>query len=237
LPVYAAHAVLGPDLAFPARDPTCLAMAANQIPHPIQKPSVNISGTQAYLQVAELIGENRSEIDFMTSIQAGRLNRRRMKRPGYAVAAGVMLILAIATATLPGCAVKKIGDFDSTFDNNVSDLEQKTELHFAQLKSNPSKPFDQDFYDDADARIAVLKTRAAALPKYDILSQQLNNLQSQFDDFEKLDKASPRPISGAAVGDGQSLIAVSFESILRLELALQRTGTTSAAAQAPSKTK
>ncbi|AXC14383.1 hypothetical protein ACPOL_5129 [Acidisarcina polymorpha] len=146
---------------------------------------------------------------------------------------GLLLLLAILSSALSGCAVKLIGDYDETFDKGVTDIEQKAELYFAKLKSTPDTPFDQAFYDDITARLAVLKARAVAMPKYDILVQQITNLQSQFDDFHQLDKSAGRPISAAIVSSAQSGISVSFESILKLEIALKRTGTTSKAALAP----
>jgi len=156
----------------------------------------------------------------------------RFTRP--AVALAVMLSIA---AGLSGCTAKLIGDYDDTFDQGITAVEQKTELYIAKLQSTPNTPFDQSFYDDITSRLAVLKTRAAALPKYDILIQQLANLQSQMADFQKLDQTSPRPISAAIVNDAKTELEVSFESILKLELALKRTGTTPSAAMAPAKAK
>lgn len=102
-------------------------------------------------------------------------------------------LLALAVIALAGCTPKLIGDYDDTFDQGVTAVEQKTELYLAKLKSNPNTPFDQGFYDDITSSLAVLKTRAAALPQYEILGQQVANLQQQMDDFQKLDKASPVP--------------------------------------------
>jgi hypothetical protein len=146
-----------------------------------------------------------------------------------------LALLFLVAAGLSGCTAKLIGDYDDTFDQGITTVEQKTELYLAKLQSTPNTPFDQSFYDDVTSRLAVLKTRATALPKYDILVQQVTNLQSQMADFQKLDKSSPRPISPAIVKDAQTELEVSFESIIKLEVALKRTGTTSSAAMAPAK--
>jgi hypothetical protein len=90
---------------------------------------------------------------------------------------------------------------------------------------------DQNFYNDTSARIAVLKTRAAALPKYSIISEQIANLQSQFDKFQQLDKITKRPFPADAVTAADSAITVSVESILKLELALKRGAKPSAASK------
>lgn len=135
------------------------------------------------------------------------------------VSAFVLVALMLA-----GCAVRFIGDYDDTIDKGVTDVQQKAELYLSKLQSSPTTPYDQSFYDDINARLAVLKSRASSLPKYPIILKQLNNLKSEFDTFQKLDKSSPRPFPSAAVTDAESAIAVSVESILKLELALKGRG-------------
>jgi hypothetical protein len=149
----------------------------------------------------------------------------------------VMAFIFLIAAGLSGCTAKLIGDYDDTFDQDITAVEQKTELYLARLQSTPNTAFDQSFYDDITSRLAVLKTRATALPKYDILIEQIKNLQSQMVDFETLDKSSVRPISPAVVNDAKTELEVSFESIIKLELALKRTGTTPSAALAPGSSK
>jgi hypothetical protein len=129
-----------------------------------------------------------------------------------------VLVVAIL---LTSCAVKLIGDYDDTIDKGVTDVQQRAELYLSKLQSTPNTPYDQSFYDDIDARLAVLKSRAVSLPKYPIIVEQLGNLRSQFDTLQKLDKSSARPFPGVAVTDAESAIAVSVESILKLELALK----------------
>jgi hypothetical protein len=121
-----------------------------------------------------------------------------------------------------GCAVRLIGDYDDTFDGGVSDVQQKTELYFARLQSTPNTPLDQTFYDGANADLSVLKSRAAALPKYDILIQEIANLKSQLAQFHQLDSITTRPVPAGLVAAAQSSIDVTFEGILKLELALKR---------------
>jgi hypothetical protein len=135
-----------------------------------------------------------------------------------------LLALTVAVFLLAGCAVRLIGDYDSAIDNGVTDIQQKAELYFAKLQSTPNTPYDQNFYDEIDSHLAVLKSRAVVLPKNQILVTQIANLKTQFDDFEKLDKTSPRPFPSAAVTAAQSGIETSVESILKLEFSLKRGG-------------
>ena len=133
-----------------------------------------------------------------------------------------LLFLLVAPFAITGCAVTLVGDYDDTIDKGITDIQQKTELYLSKLQSDPNTVYDQSFYDDMKSRLAVLKTRASALPKYSIITEQVTNLKSQFDDLQKLDKSMRRPFPSAAVISAQSALEVSVESILKLELALKR---------------
>lgn len=128
----------------------------------------------------------------------------------------------VALALVAGCTIRLIGDYDDTIDQGVTDIQQRTELYFAKLRSDPLTPYDSSFYDDISARLAVLKTRAAALTQYKIIGQQLGNMKDQFDNLRVLDKSSARPVPPGLVDAADNAITVSVESILKLELALKR---------------
>jgi hypothetical protein len=121
-----------------------------------------------------------------------------------------------------GCAVKFIGDYDLTIDNGVTDVQQRAELYFGKLRAEPNTPYDPNFYNDIDARLVVLKTRAELLPKYPIILKQIEELQSQFNTFQQLDQITPRPFPAGILSAAESAVSISVESILRLELALKR---------------
>lgn len=134
----------------------------------------------------------------------------------------LLLSLLLVVTALSSCKVQLIGDYDDIIDKGVTDVQQKAELYFSKLESSPDTAYDQSVYDDIDSHLAVLKSRASSLPKYPIIVEQITNLRSQFDLFQKLDKSTPRPINTNLVKDAESSIAVSVESILKLELALKR---------------
>ncbi len=134
----------------------------------------------------------------------------------------LMIGLMLMALLLPGCTVRLIGDYDETIDNGVTELHQKAEHRFATLLSTPNTPFDAEVYDDLDARLAVLKSRAASLPKYSIIIGQLGELKAQFESLRKLDQISPRPMAPGAVTAAQSAVAVTVESILKLQTGLKR---------------
>jgi hypothetical protein len=134
------------------------------------------------------------------------------------------LSVLLVCALLIGCKVTLIGDYDDVIDKGITDLQQTSETYFAKLLSTPATPYDQSFHDGIHARLIVLKSRATTLPKYTIIDQQLDNLTTQFTEFQNLDQISPRPISPKVVQDAESALETSIEAILKLEIALKRTG-------------
>jgi len=134
----------------------------------------------------------------------------------------VAMTLFVAATTFTGCKLRLIGDYDETIDKGVTDFQQQAELYFAKLKANPNTAYDESVYSDLGARLAVLKTRASALPQYGIIAQQIANLKKQVDDMQELDKISSRPLPSIITGGAESGIDVSVASILKLELALKR---------------
>jgi hypothetical protein len=133
-----------------------------------------------------------------------------------------MLSLMLMALVLPGCTVRLIGDYDATIDNGVTELHQQAEHRFATLLSTPNTPFDPNVYDELDSRLAVLKSRASSLPKYSIIIGQLGEMKAQFENLRRLDQISPRPIAPGAVTAAQSAVAVTVESILKLQTGLKR---------------
>src|SRR6185437_13170239 len=129
----------------------------------------------------------------------------------------------LLTLALPGCmSVRLIGEYDATIDQGVTALQQQAELHYARMNADPLAPVDENFYQQMSASIAVLHTRATALPKYELIARQLELLQSSFDDQYQLDKISKRPLPRQLFATAQRGMETSIGSILRLELALKR---------------
>jgi hypothetical protein len=155
-----------------------------------------------------------------------------IKRNRAAVVALFAILLAVAIST--GCAAKFIGDYDAAIDTGVSDVQQRAEVYFGKLKADPNTPYDPNFYNDINARLVVLKTRAHILPQNQIIEQQLVELQGQFDRLQTLDKGMTRPFPIGAIDAAESALTISVESILRLELALKN-GKSAPEASAPTK--
>lgn len=148
------------------------------------------------------------------------VHNQSVRRPVGGLYRSAVLLCTLVLGA--GCTVRLIGDYDATIDQGVSDLQQRVEVYFAKLRSTPTTPYDPTVYDELNARLAVLKTRASLLAKYSIIASELANLQTQVDTFKQLDQISPRPLSPGIVTPAESSIVVSVESILKLELALKR---------------
>jgi len=119
----------------------------------------------------------------------------------------IWLAPLLSLTLLVACQVTLIGDYDDTIDKGITDIQQRTELYFSRLRSTPDTPYDQTFYDDINSRLIVLKSRAVSLSKYAIITEQLQNMQRQFDDLQKLDKGSSRPISAGIVTAADTAMA------------------------------
>jgi protein-S-isoprenylcysteine O-methyltransferase Ste14 len=154
----------------------------------------------------------------------------RARVPRWMMPRAFLLVVLLVSA---GCAVRLIGDYDDTLDRGVTAVQQQTELYLMHLRSAPSTQFDRAFHDSVAASLVVLETRAASLPRYGIVAQQLGNLRAQFVDFRRLDSTMARPFPPASVGAVESSIAVSVESILKLELALRRGNSPSPSTPSP----
>lgn len=124
-----------------------------------------------------------------------------------------------------GCKVTLIGDYDDVIDKGITDFQQKVETYMSILENAPDTQYDAGFYEDIFVRLAMLKTRAQASDKKEILGRQIDELKATIVDFQKGDRGIARKngkINTDFVADSQSAIEVDVESILKLELALKR---------------
>ena len=143
---------------------------------------------------------------------------------------GTLLVILVIASGVVGCtSIRLIGDYDDATDKAVTDVQQRAELYIAKLTSDPNTASDPSFHQDMFARLAVLKSRTASLPKYSIIEQEVELLQSTFSDFQKADVKAARPLQmDARTGrpvlavNTEAALTVQTESILKLELALKR---------------
>jgi len=97
-------------------------------------------------------------------------------------------LLGVAAVGGGGCAVKLIGDYDDVIDRSVTTFYESTEEHFARLVIRAGTPDSKyaanvAFYEQAQARLSVIRLRAATSPRKQLLVAQVDLLS---DSVEKL---------------------------------------------------
>ena len=137
-----------------------------------------------------------------------------------------------------GCAVHFIAPYDATLDNTMTQVQQSSELFFAQLQDaqgseNGSYDATKDFYLKTEATLHTLLTRAQAVPKSDRVADQIAIIEKTVERIKGMhqrDKVlSPENITG-----DRAALESEFRSFFTLELALKtRLGSPSSAAMAP----
>ncbi|MFP5234322.1 MAG: hypothetical protein ACLGSD_00345 [Acidobacteriota bacterium] len=159
-------------------------------------------------------------------------------RPGF-IALALMFLL---TATTTACKIQLISDYDSVLDQDVTTLQQNTEMFLNQLQNEAGTPAadysaNTDFYVKTNASLATMATRAASQPKSKIIVGEVNALQSTFTDMQKLHQLNgDKGLSAANIANTRSALESEFTSILTLELALKANATVPSGALAPTKT-
>jgi hypothetical protein len=119
-----------------------------------------------------------------------------------------------------GCTLRLIGDYDDIIDKGMTDFQQKLEAYLSKRAADPNATYDQTFYDDVNARLTAMRSRAQASFKKDILVHQMDDLIATVADLQKADKAGK--LTPAFIQGARTTLSVEIESILKLELALKR---------------
>jgi len=133
-------------------------------------------------------------------------------------------LLAIALS-VAGCTVKFISSYDEETDKAVTALQRKTESHLVALESVEGMPdckFEghKKFYNDAKVDVSAIAVRAAAIPKNEITTEQMQLLARNIDNLEALHKISC--LSKDQIKQLRHDLNLGFTAILKLELAKRR---------------
>jgi hypothetical protein len=139
-------------------------------------------------------------------------------------------LLGVAAVGGGGCAVKLIGDYDDVIDRSVTTFYESTEEHFARLVIRAGTPDSKyaanvAFYEQAQARLSVIRLRAATSPRKQLLVAQVDLLSDSVEKLRQLHaSAGDQDLPSEALQAARTAITVHVESILKLELALKRGG-------------
>jgi hypothetical protein len=135
--------------------------------------------------------------------------------------AGSVLTLLLAS----GCAVRLIGDYDEVIDHGITDFQEKADAYLIQLSEasgTAAAAYAPAFYDQSQARLGSLRTRAEASFKKEILAKQITLLIDTMDKLRALHKDMGQKITPGAIDASRAAIESQVGSILKLELALKR---------------
>jgi hypothetical protein len=102
--------------------------------------------------------------------------------------AGLFLLLLYSCSS-----VRLIQEYDEITDQKLTALQEKMARFFVKMERQIGYPESKygkyiDFYDDVKTELSVLEVRSRAIPKSDIVQQQLKSVQSQVTNLEKLHK-------------------------------------------------
>ena len=101
---------------------------------------------------------------------------------------------AVIFLFLYGCSsVRLIQEYDEITDQKLTALQEKMAGFFVKMERQigfPESNYEKyiDFYDDVKTELSVLEVRSRAIPKSDIVQQQIKSVQSQVMNLEKLHK-------------------------------------------------
>jgi hypothetical protein len=90
-------------------------------------------------------------------------------------------------------SVRLIQEYDEITDNKLTAVQEKMARFFVKMERQVGLPESRyekyiDFYDDVKTDLSVLEVRSRAIPKSEIVQQQLKLVQSQISNLEKLHK-------------------------------------------------
>jgi hypothetical protein len=144
---------------------------------------------------------------------------------GYSGKRKLFSIATVLFIFLYSCSsVRLIQEYDEITDQKLTALQEKLARFFVKMERQIGFPESNhekyiDFYDDVKTELSVLEVRSRAIPKSDIVQQQLKSVQSQVSYLEKLHKLG--------FNSYEELIPIrnaldnSFTAIIQLQMSLK----------------
>ena len=135
------------------------------------------------------------------------------------------IVLLLLTSLTVGCTVRFIADYDPVLDQNMTALQQSTEVFFTQLSNAGNTAAgnyanNADFYVKTQATLATMATRVGATPKSKEVITQIQLLQKSFVDMQDAHQRDGN-LSAVFLSHAKSAIESQFTSITTLELFLK----------------
>lgn len=136
----------------------------------------------------------------------------------------VPVMFAMAFLLQQCTSVRLIQEYDQITDEKVTALQEKVARFFVGMERNIGKPeaaYENyvNFYDEVKTDLNVLQVRSKAIPKSEITQQQIESVQSQMSNLEKLHKLGFN--SYEELVPAKNAIEQSFAAIIQLQMALK----------------
>jgi hypothetical protein len=126
---------------------------------------------------------------------------------------------------LYGCSsVRLIQEYDEITDQKLTSLQEKMARFFVKMERQvgfPESGYEKsiDFYDDVKTELNVLEVRSRAIPKSEIVQQQIRSIQSQVEALEKLHKLGFN--SYEEILPVKNALENSFAAVIQLQMSLK----------------
>ena len=155
------------------------------------------------------------------------MNLAALVRTASGRSIALAIVLACALLAL-GCQVALVSPYDQETFDKATDLLKRIEAFFIKMEralepAPPSEDAKYDkhiaFYDDLKVDLAVLRSRAQAIPQNEDTVKLLDVLAGQFADLERLHKIG---LNRNLLGDTRNAIKRTIDQILRTEFAKRR---------------
>jgi hypothetical protein len=135
------------------------------------------------------------------------------------------IVLLFSCWLTVGCTVRFIADYDSVLDQNMTSLQQSSEVFFTQLSNQGNTAAGNyannvDFYVRTQATLTTMATRVGATPKSKEVTTQIQLLQKSFTDMQN-DHKRDGNLSADYLVHAKSAIESQFTSVTTLELFLK----------------
>jgi hypothetical protein len=149
---------------------------------------------------------------------------RRFGMPQLPIA---VVLLCIAVTTL-ACAPRLISDYDEVTDRSATELQKKVEGFIHQMVARAGTPngtytANTAFYDEARTDVSALRVRANAFDKNSLTVEQINLIQNNLDNLERLHQlGGQRGLRKEVADPALALLNSQFTGLIKLEVAKKR---------------
>jgi hypothetical protein len=148
--------------------------------------------------------------------------------------------IACGLVGLSACHMALVSDYDDAFDQQLISTQKDIDGFFQKMADNVSasdnRKTAETYAQDTDAMtkihtdLSAMRVRAAAHPKNEATTSNVDHLTRSFNEFEAEYKASAAPLNIAHINEEQTIINADFtvmmaEELLKKQVTTITTGT------------